>query len=60
MKITCGWQVVLFLQEIGENILTVPQVVDEIKSKRQLQRLVVLPYDLVIKDTFPEHVKFGK
>lgn len=30
---------------------------DEITNKRQLRRLVVLPYDLIVKDVFPEYVK---
>lgn len=33
---------------------------DEITSKRQLRRLVVLPYDLKIQEAFPENIKFGK
>ncbi|GLV41538.1 uncharacterized protein CBL_06767 [Carabus blaptoides fortunei] len=45
------------LQEIASNIVTVQEVVDEITNKRQLRRLVVLPYDLAIKDVFPENVK---
>ncbi|XP_015108916.1 RNA-binding protein NOB1 [Diachasma alloeum] len=46
------------LQEVGENIITEQSVINEIKSKRQLRRLVVLPYDLVIKDVFPENIQF--
>uniref|UniRef100_A0A1B6DT19 RNA-binding protein NOB1 n=2 Tax=Clastoptera arizonana TaxID=38151 RepID=A0A1B6DT19_9HEMI len=46
------------LQDIGKNIITVQNVVDEITSKRQLRRLVVLPYELQIKDVFPENIKF--
>lgn len=30
---------------------------DEITNKRQLRRLVVLPYDLVVKEAFPENVQ---
>ena len=44
------------LQDMAHNIVTVQEVVDEITSKRQLRRLVVLPYDLVIKNVFPENV----
>lgn len=33
------------------------EVVDEITNKRQLRRLIVLPYDLAIKDVFPENIK---
>ncbi|KAK0167989.1 hypothetical protein PV327_001834 [Microctonus hyperodae] len=46
------------LQEMGRNIITEQSVVNEITNKRQLRRLVVLPYDLVIKDVFPENIKF--
>ncbi|XP_018572482.1 RNA-binding protein NOB1 [Anoplophora glabripennis] len=45
------------LQEIAENIITCPEVVTEITNKRQLRRLVVLPYDLVVRDVFPENIK---
>ncbi|CAH1397224.1 unnamed protein product [Nezara viridula] len=44
------------LQEIAENLFTVAEVVNEIKSKRQLRRLVVLPYELQLKDVDPESV----
>lgn len=37
--------------------MTCQEVVDEITNKRQLRRLVVLPYDLIIKPVFPENVK---
>lgn len=30
---------------------------DEITNKRQLRRLVVLPYDLIIKEVFPENIR---
>ncbi|XP_071575931.1 RNA-binding protein NOB1 [Temnothorax nylanderi] len=46
------------LQDIGVNILTEQAVVDEITSKRQLRRLVVLPYDLKIQEAFAENIKF--
>ncbi|KAI4464498.1 rna-binding protein nob1 [Holotrichia oblita] len=45
------------LQNIARNIVTTQEVVDEITDKRQLRRLVVLPYDLIIKDVFPENVR---
>lgn len=32
-------------------------MVDEIKNKRQLRRLVVLPYDLEVKTVFPESIQ---
>ncbi|CAH1109687.1 unnamed protein product [Psylliodes chrysocephalus] len=44
------------LQDIAENIITCPEVLEEIKNKRQLRRLVVLPYNLIIKEVFPESV----
>ncbi|XP_072753536.1 RNA-binding protein NOB1 [Anoplolepis gracilipes] len=46
------------LQDIGDNILTEQAVIDEITSKRQLRRLVVLPYDLKIQEAFVENIKF--
>ncbi|XP_014213155.1 RNA-binding protein NOB1 [Copidosoma floridanum] len=46
------------LQDIGNKIITEPGVVSEIKSKRQLRRLVVLPYDLEVKEASPEDIKF--
>lgn len=50
---------VIFFQDIGNKIITEASVVDEITSKRQLRRLVVLPYDLEIKDASTEDIKFG-
>ncbi|KAF5281242.1 hypothetical protein FQA39_LY05128 [Lamprigera yunnana] len=44
------------LQNIGKQIVTCQEVVDEITNKRQLRRLVVLPYDLQIKNVFPEYI----
>lgn len=38
-------------------MITVPEVVSEIKNKRQLKRLCVLPYDLVVDEPSPEAVK---
>lgn len=38
-------------------MITVPEVVKEIKNKRQLKRLCVLPYELVIDEPSPESVK---
>ncbi|KAG7197067.1 hypothetical protein KM043_015655 [Ampulex compressa] len=46
------------LQEFGVNILTEQDVVNEITNKRQLRRLVVLPYDLNIKNVDAENIKF--
>ncbi|XP_032689888.1 RNA-binding protein NOB1 [Odontomachus brunneus] len=46
------------LQDIGVNILTEKAVVDEITNKRQLRRLVVLPYDLKVQEAFTENIKY--
>lgn len=46
-----------FLQDVAEKIITCSEVVSEITNKRQLRRLVVLPYDLIVKEAFPENVK---
>lgn len=44
------------LQDVAEKMVTCPEVVAEITNKRQLRRLVVLPYDLIVKEAFPENV----
>nr|CAD7445587.1 unnamed protein product [Timema bartmani] len=46
------------LNDVGKTILTIQEVVDEITNKRQLRRLVVLPYDLQLKDVFQENIKY--
>ncbi|XP_039758658.1 RNA-binding protein NOB1 [Pararge aegeria] len=46
------------LQEIAESAYTVQEVVDEITNDRQRRKLVVLPYDLKVKDVFSENIKF--
>ncbi|XP_026333432.1 RNA-binding protein NOB1 [Hyposmocoma kahamanoa] len=46
------------LQDIAENIYTVQEVCDEITNDRQRRKLVVLPYDLKVKDVFQENIKF--
>ncbi|KZC05070.1 RNA-binding protein NOB1 [Dufourea novaeangliae] len=46
------------LQDIGVNIITEQDVVNEVTNKRQLRRLVVLPYDLAIQCAHPESIKF--
>lgn len=51
---------IYFLQDIGENIISIPEVVKEVTSRRQLRRLVVLPYDLQIKEADPDSIKFGE
>lgn len=45
------------LQNYADHLITVPEVVKEIKSKRQLKRLCVLPYDLVVDEPSPESVQ---
>ncbi|EFA03398.1 RNA-binding protein NOB1 [Tribolium castaneum] len=45
------------LQDVAEKMVTCQSVVDEILNKRQLKRLVVLPYDLQVKEVFPENIK---
>jgi len=47
-------------QEIAENVTTTPSVTKEITSKSQLRRLVVLPYELDLKEPFTDHIKHGK
>lgn len=47
----------LLLQDIAENLFTCQEVVDEIKNKRQLKRLAVLPYDLQIKYVETESIQ---
>lgn len=45
------------LQNHADFLITVPEVVKEIKNKRQLKRLCVLPYDLVVDEPAPESIK---
>ncbi|XP_055384901.1 RNA-binding protein NOB1 [Condylostylus longicornis] len=45
------------LHEYAENILTVPDVIQEVKNKRQLRRLVVLPFDLIVREPSSENLK---
>lgn len=46
-------------QDIGDNIITVPEVVSEIRDKATRERLQVLPYDLHFKQPQPEAIKAG-
>ncbi|KAJ8714381.1 hypothetical protein PYW07_002606 [Mythimna separata] len=46
------------LQDIAENVYTIQEVIDEITNDRQRRKLVVLPYDLIVKDVFTENIKF--
>ncbi|XP_078527227.1 RNA-binding protein NOB1 [Lissotriton helveticus] len=45
------------LQEIGKNIYTIKDVVNEIRDKETKRRLAVLPYELHFKEPLPENVK---
>lgn len=47
------------LQNIAEKVYTIQEVIDEITNDRQRKRLVVLPYDLIVKDVFTENIKFA-
>lgn len=47
------------MQELAENVITLEDVVNEIKCHKQLKRLAVIPYDLSIKSVFPENIKTG-
>lgn len=46
------------LQDIAEKAYTIQEVIDEITNDRQRKKLVVLPYDLIVKDVFTENIKF--
>lgn len=48
---------VYFTQNYADYLITVPEVLKEIKNKRQLKRLCVLPYDLVVDEPSPDAVK---
>lgn len=50
----------MLFQDLGNQITTVQEVVNEITNKRQIRRLVVLPYDLQIKDVFQENIKYSE
>ncbi|CAK1581302.1 unnamed protein product [Parnassius mnemosyne] len=46
------------LLNLSENVYTVQEVIDEITNDRQRRKLIVLPYDLKVKDVFTENIKF--
>ncbi|KAK1784980.1 hypothetical protein P4O66_018412 [Electrophorus voltai] len=46
------------LHEIGENIYTLKDVVNEIRDKQTKKNLAFLPYKLNFKEPFPEYVRF--
>ncbi|XP_017012984.2 RNA-binding protein NOB1 [Drosophila takahashii] len=45
------------LNEYAEQVLTVPDVVAEVRNKRQIRRLCVLPFDLQVREPRPESIK---
>uniref|UniRef100_A0A1A9UEH5 RNA-binding protein NOB1 n=1 Tax=Glossina austeni TaxID=7395 RepID=A0A1A9UEH5_GLOAU len=45
------------LNEYADNVLTVPEVLSEVRNKRQIKRLCVLPYDLQVREPRIESVK---
>uniref|UniRef100_A0A4W3J9B5 RNA-binding protein NOB1 n=1 Tax=Callorhinchus milii TaxID=7868 RepID=A0A4W3J9B5_CALMI len=44
-------------REIGKNIYTLKEVVNEIRDKETKRRLAVLPYQLTFKEPFPEYIR---
>lgn len=50
----------LLLQNIGEKICTVPEVIDEIRNRRQYRHLLSLTHDIEIKTVFSESLNFGE
>ncbi|CAG5059081.1 unnamed protein product [Parnassius apollo] len=46
------------LLNLSENVYTVQEVIEEITNDRQRRKLIVLPYDLKVKDVFTENIKF--
>ncbi|RVE42596.1 hypothetical protein evm_012765 [Chilo suppressalis] len=46
------------LQDMADNVYTIQEVINEITNDRQRRKLVVLPYDLKVKEVFSEHIKF--
>ncbi|XP_045193353.2 RNA-binding protein NOB1-like [Mercenaria mercenaria] len=45
------------VQDIAENVYTIPEVVSEIKDKATKQRLQVLPYELIFKEPSSDAIK---
>ncbi|KAJ8407921.1 hypothetical protein AAFF_G00269650 [Aldrovandia affinis] len=45
------------LQDIGRNIYTLKEVVDEIRDKQTRRSLAFLPYKLIFKEPFPEYIR---
>ena len=48
------------MQDIGENIYTVPDIIKEIRDATTRARLQVLPYELHFKQPSPEAIKCGE
>lgn len=47
-------------QEIGRNIYTLRDVVDEIRDKPTRRSLAFLPYQLHFREPHPEHIRHGE
>ncbi|XP_023302247.2 RNA-binding protein NOB1 [Lucilia cuprina] len=45
------------LNDYCENVLTVPDVIEEVRHRRQIRRLCVLPYDLQVREPRAESIK---
>ncbi|XP_017114453.1 RNA-binding protein NOB1 [Drosophila elegans] len=45
------------LNEYADQVLTVPDVVAEVRNKRQIRRLCVLPFDLQVREPRAESIK---
>ncbi|TDH17503.1 hypothetical protein EPR50_G00009670 [Perca flavescens] len=48
------------LQDIGSNIYTLRDVVDEIRDKPTRRSLAFLPYTLNFKEPHPEHIRLDR
>lgn len=47
-------------QDIGINIYTVSEAINEVKDKATRDRLQVLPKDLTVREPTPDSLKIGK
>ncbi|XP_017483093.1 PREDICTED: RNA-binding protein NOB1 [Rhagoletis zephyria] len=45
------------LNDYAKNVLTVPDVIKEVRNKRQIRRLCVLPFDLQVREPRTDSVK---
>ncbi len=57
--IFCVCVIYFVFKEIGKNIYSLKDVVDEIRDKPTKRSLAFLPYKLNFKEPLPEHVSFG-